>query len=260
MFCFSVAKGGESRFVPCLPPTRIYGYKDTDIYFPDGFIAEGTTTQDTQEDLEEGEHNLETIIGQGKRVCSTKDLEKIHDLLASFLGMACQKSKSKQSLHEAVVSRGELSPDTKRCPICSCVLKTNDDLKVHISLKHEGEGLECEQDMCHRFFITPTALRHHQNTHRKESCEVCVCCTPAQSFVSKNSLRVHQKDMADREENPNGYSCLKCRQNFVAKRYLKDHLKKCGKIPHIPCPSCDKMYRSVGLLNRHMRNKHACPL
>ena len=108
--------------------------------------------------------------------------------------------------------------NVQRCEICAATFTCNDDLKKHMLL-HDAilSQYKYQCETCGRVFDNPSILAEH--------------------------VRLHT-------ERP--YTCKLCNLSFGQPFTLRDHMwTHINGKPH-PCPSCDKCFKSLSYLNRHM--------
>ncbi|CRK99938.1 CLUMA_CG013237, isoform A [Clunio marinus] len=110
-------------------------------------------------------------------------------------------------------------------------------------------NFKCTLPSCNKAFNSRTALGYHLKTHTTERRFVCDQC--AKAFARKYSLVIHRR-IHTGERN---YKCTDCDKSFRASSYLLNHKRiHTGEKPYsCTVASCQKKFRVVGDLKRHMK-------
>ena len=174
------------------------------------------------------------------------------------------------SVHKILKSNGGMK--NFNCEKCDEGFSDNIYLQAHVAKIHEG--LKCFE--CDKVFVEKKYLDGHIDmVHRMKSNLNCDKCD--QVFTDKIYLLAHVATVHE------GLKCSECGQLFVDKKYLDGHItrvhrfqcrhKKCKIIfadksslnSHelnvhnnklFQCETCDKAYRHVDSLNKHIKSAH----
>ncbi|XP_016943469.3 uncharacterized protein rgr [Drosophila suzukii] len=158
-----------------------------------------------------------------------------------------------------------------RCDICSELIKTCDQYKVHRSA-HDGtqpfictlcgKGFQmpcnltvhirrhrrdfpyaCEQ--CDKRFATSTEVAIHLRTHTGERPYICDLC--GKSFKTWSFFDIHRR----RHLNQSTFHCPICAKGFYEKNRFTDHMNSHWAIRKHLCTVCGKTFTTYGNLKKH---------
>ncbi|XP_063703846.1 zinc finger protein 616-like [Culicoides brevitarsis] len=152
-------------------------------------------------------------------------------------------TKSKLSAH----MKSHDSPEFF-CDICSKGYSLKGALTLHMQTHSTERPFFC--DICGKSYKTKYQLRDHQLTHNEERTLKCKMC-PA-TFKLANSLRTHETQV---HASTGPVSCEICGKLCKNKSSLKSHSALHSK-NDIACPHCDKKYKVLDTLKRHMQRTH----
>lgn len=159
------------------------------------------------------------------------------------------------------------------CDQCGKKFLTNGALKVHQRLHTDDRPYECKFPDCGKSFRQWGDLKYHETSiHSDKKDHVCEFC--AKAFARKYSLVIHRR-IHTGERN---YKCTDCDKSFRASSYLLNHkrihtgefslpskhlkifnLSISGEKPYsCNVVSCQKKFRVVGDLKRHMVRVKLC--
>jgi len=136
------------------------------------------------------------------------------------------------------------------CDQCGKKFLTNGALKVHQRLHTDDRPYECKFPECGKSFRQWGDLKYHETSiHSDKKDHVCEFC--AKAFARKYSLVIHRR-IHTGERN---YKCTDCDKSFRASSYLLNHKRiHTGEKPYTcTVSSCQKKFRVVGDLKRHMK-------
>ena len=134
-----------------------------------------------------------------------------------------------------------------KCELCG---KKSFDMERHHRIQHQKEKtLEC--DLCNKKFLTPFALKKHQQTHTaiEERTQTCLKCGVSVANMKQHERFVHQKDLP--------FSCPEqdCQTKFTSSLHLRKHMESVHNKAKLACPQCKKMI-GVNSLASHIRIVH----
>ncbi|XP_022220299.2 uncharacterized protein LOC111072626 isoform X1 [Drosophila obscura] len=158
-----------------------------------------------------------------------------------------------------------------RCDVCSELIKTCDQYKVHRS-GHDGtppfictlcgKGFQmpcnltvhirrhrrdfpyaCEK--CDKRFATSTEVAIHLRTHTGERPYICDLC--GKSFKTWSFFDIHRR----RHLNQSTFSCPICAKGFYEKNRFTDHMNSHWAIRKHLCTVCGKTFTTYGNLKKH---------
>ncbi|KAH8232898.1 hypothetical protein KR026_001739 [Drosophila bipectinata] len=209
---------------------------------------------------------------------TTEQLEKtLFDLRKDF---SAQKRKiltepsdtiSIPLLHAKLAEFLEQNVGPFRCDVCSELVKTCDQYKVHRS-GHDGtqpfictlcgKGFQmpcnltvhirrhrrdfpyaCEQ--CDKRFATSTEVAIHLRTHTGERPYICDLC--GKSFKTWSFFDIHRR----RHLNQSTFHCPICAKGFYEKNRFTDHMNSHWAIRKHLCTVCGKAFTTYGNLKKH---------
>jgi len=207
--------------------------------------------------------------------------------------------KSREYLRRHIKS-GVCQEKIKRitCPKCEKIFKNKKSLSHHINLKRCKAGIiSCTE--CKTRFKNKIYLKEHIRLQRcKKKTETISCPKCKKQLKNKDSLRKHirlqrckkkkgamviQKEPAaniqkimdenipevqvsDKNEEvneavPEIISCLKCKKQFKAKKYLREHirLERCSQESKtFECLKCESSFQKLGHLLQHNKKNVNC--
>uniref|UniRef100_A0A2A4K4S3 C2H2-type domain-containing protein n=1 Tax=Heliothis virescens TaxID=7102 RepID=A0A2A4K4S3_HELVI len=138
-----------------------------------------------------------------------------------------------------------------RCERCILSFPNAEDLKDHISIKHDLNASKFKCTICECSFATDVSFNYHTNKHKKRY--ECIACSErcfSKRGVLKHYDTVHYhgklkeslpEDGTNLEKHQQKVDQIKCLVNSAKEKY--------------PCPQCDKKFQWRGNLLRHL-NSH----
>ncbi|XP_054740445.1 zinc finger protein 568 [Anastrepha obliqua] len=142
-----------------------------------------------------------------------------------------------------------------RCGVCTEVIKTSDQYKIHKS-GHDGmRPFICT--LCGKGFQIPGNLTIHIRRHKGDfpyACEVC-----DKKFATSTEVAIHMRSHTG--ERP--YICDFCGKSFKTWSFYDTHRRAHLKQSNFLCPICDKAFyernRYTDHMNGHLNiRKHVC--
>lgn len=134
------------------------------------------------------------------------------------------------------------------CDLCSKGFSLKGALALHLQTHMSDRPFFC--DICGKSYKTKYQLRDHQMSHNEERTLKCSMC-PA-TFKMPNSLRTHEKQV---HIATGPIACEACGKLCKNKSSLKSHSAlHSGK--NLNCPHCDKIYKVLDTLKRHVQRVH----
>ena len=136
------------------------------------------------------------------------------------------------------------------CDKCSKSFALKDQLKKHKSV-HEKESYCCSQ--CGKVLRSKDNLTIHINSvhegqKKPYSCDKCAKC-----FAQKGQLKIH-RECVHKEET---YPCSQCDKELKSNDSLTRHIKTVHEGQRINiCEYCNKAYGKKLDLNRHLASQH----
>ena len=129
------------------------------------------------------------------------------------------------------------------CPQCGNVFSSLPSLTNHIRNVHQERKLSC--DICGKKCKDNFALKRHVQSHEK-STTPCPKCSRECKDMDKHALRCSSI------AKPKAYTCEICNKKFVAKAYLRQHLKNKHDPKDHFCV-CGKSFQYPFSLKRHQK-------
>ena len=153
----------------------------------------------------------------------------------------------------------------------------------HIKSKHGNQSFACGE--CGKVYQQKHHLKAHISAKHENTPFLHVCVAWSTSFVSRSSLKEHQR--LYHEDKPR-YRCTLCPKVFMVNSHFMSHTNKhynfasykyniyakifqhqcsltthkgvcAGVAPPAPrhvCPTCDKVFKLKCYLDQHIRRKH----
>ncbi|XP_053623418.1 zinc finger and SCAN domain-containing protein 12-like isoform X10 [Plodia interpunctella] len=143
----------------------------------------------------------------------------------------CQIKKASRKLHSFAPIKVDASDIS--CKLCHDIIDNIDDLKAHLSNKHE-KPIEMDNDGILPFKLSKDSFG-------------CVNCSATYSeYKTLNEhLNVHYRN----------FICEECGNGFASASRLKYHTASHG-IKTYPCNSCDKLFTSTAARRHHVSGVH----
>ncbi|XP_043641888.1 uncharacterized protein LOC122612378 [Drosophila teissieri] len=158
-----------------------------------------------------------------------------------------------------------------RCDVCSDLVKTCDQYKVHRSAHDGTQPFICT--LCGKGFQMPCNLTVHIRRHRRDfpySCEHCdkrfatstevaihlrthtgerpyICDLCGKSFKTWSFFDIHRR----RHLNQSTFHCPICAKGFYEKNRFTDHMNSHWAIRKHLCTVCGKTFTTYGNLKKH---------
>ncbi|XP_044736970.1 zinc finger protein 883-like [Chrysoperla carnea] len=135
---------------------------------------------------------------------------------------------------------------------CDKSFKSKQVLHLHYKRCHSNDK---KREVCNICGKSVVYLKNHIYIHKNEKykCEQC-----EQEFTNKYSLDKHTKrkhgNLDDTELNP--YLCNICGKRSENLTMLKRHLTTHSDVKTHKCPICEKLFKSIELVNSHVRYTH----
>lgn len=120
--------------------------------------------------------------------------------------------------------RGKVKePSRKMCEVCGLSLSSCSALSRHRRLKHRaGRPVLCPVTGCGKLFARSQLLESHINCRHSET---------------------------------KPFQCFRCGKQFGAKKYLSDHLARCGEAVY-KCHLCHLLFRDRAARRDHVAKRH----
>ena len=125
----------------------------------------------------------------------------------------------------ATMSRAGDAKDLSRkmCDVCGLSLSSCSALSRHRRLKHrEGRPLLCPVAGCGKWFARAELLQSHVNCRHSET---------------------------------KPFQCFRCGKQFGTKKYMSDHLARCGQSPY-KCQRCQQSFKDRAARRDHVAKRH----
>ncbi|KAG7303632.1 hypothetical protein JYU34_012163 [Plutella xylostella] len=135
------------------------------------------------------------------------------------------------------------------CDACERLFAEEEELNTHVGEAHSEEAGQYTCDMCLYRFPEQAKLEQHMNAHyvyyKCKNCSFeCRELTEMEEHV-KNPHTIIQKPV-----------CIRCKNEFVSKEELKEHLTTCKTYK---CAECDKTFVVRGSYQKHVREHKQDP-
>ncbi|KAM8927988.1 zinc finger and BTB domain-containing protein 40 isoform 2-T2 [Pelodytes ibericus] len=132
------------------------------------------------------------------------------------------------------------------CKHCHMTFTQAAALSYHTKKKHsEGKMYVCQY--CDAVFAQSIELTRHVRTHTGDKPYVCREC--GKGFSQANGLSIHLRTFHNIEDP---YDCQKCRMSFPTLEEHRKHIQVVHSKEFHPCPTCEKIFSSPSLLERHV--------
>ncbi len=141
----------------------------------------------------------------------------------------------------------------QHCNMCLVKFENREDLDKHCEDKHGTQGLQC--GTCGGLVSSQETHGEHVDLHRK--CNVVACGLCGELLADKTLLKDHigEKHRCQVVLHP---ICEICHESWPSKRSLQQHRTAAhGKgRDSVECDTCKKSFKTLGILRRHLRDKH----
>ncbi|CAL1536301.1 unnamed protein product [Lymnaea stagnalis] len=146
------------------------------------------------------------------------------------------------------ISRGELAKHQLtheiKCALCGETFPNKTSRTCHFRVSHPDDILKCPQ--CSIMFATQEDLKKHLVYHKKGKKEQCPVCGVVVSKL-KDHMLLHSQ-----QANEKMYVCDQCPMRYLRKNNLDRHMRThTGEKPYA-CNKCTKRFRSNGMLRKHL--------
>ena len=138
-------------------------------------------------------------------------------------GDICLNLKSKRE--EPISGKGKATKERSRkmCDVCGMSLSCYSALSRHRRLKHRvGSPLFCPVVGCGKWFARAELLDSHASCKHSET---------------------------------KPFQCFRCGKQFGAKKYMSDHLARCGQSPY-KCTVCQQSFKDRSARRDHVAKRH----
>ena len=129
-----------------------------------------------------------------------------------------------------------------QCLTCGKISSKRSHMREHIEIHFEGLNFPCH--ICDKPFTSRASLRNHHTMKR---------CT---GFDSIKDLDRKICEMMKRESDKR-FRCLTCGKMAKNRGHMQEHIEQHIEGLNIPCPQCEKSFRSRGSRRKHIRNLHS---
>ncbi|EDX06204.1 GD10580 [Drosophila simulans] len=212
-------------------------------------------TSYTAEQLEKTLFNLRKDFSAQKRKILTESEDSssiplLHAKLAEFLDQnlgpfrcdicselvkTCDQYKVHRSAHDGT--------QPFICTLCGKGFQMPCNLTVHIRRHRRDFPYSCEQ--CDKRFATSTEVAIHLRTHTGERPYICDLC--GKSFKTWSFFDIHRR----RHLNQSTFHCPICAKGFYEKNRFTDHMNSHWAIRKHLCTVCGKTFTTYGNLKKH---------
>ncbi|XP_074480964.1 uncharacterized protein LOC141761513 isoform X2 [Sebastes fasciatus] len=146
-----------------------------------------------------------------------------------------------------------------KCPHCDKAFKMKKDMKRHLLIHTNPNGLSLACSLCEKKFRNRDSLRGHLRRHSGERPFACSYCD--KRFHRKPTLKEHVRTHTG--ERP--YACTLCDKTFIQSYMLTEHIRRHKKEKPYLCSTCGMSFCSSGGLLVHSRTHsgerpHPCDL
>ncbi|XP_048482364.1 zinc finger protein 160 isoform X2 [Plutella xylostella] len=135
------------------------------------------------------------------------------------------------------------------CDACERLFADEEELNTHVGEAHSEKAGQYTCDMCLYRFPEQAKLEQHMEGHY-----VCYKCKNC-SFECREL-----REMEEHVKNPHNIIqkpvCIRCKNEFVSKEELKEHLTTCKTYK---CAECDKTFVVRGSYQKHVREHKQDP-
>ena len=106
---------------------------------------------------------------------------------------------------------------------------------------------------CEKIFTNEIKLKNHKWRHSTANDKVK--CNYCNALVHKYSIKEHKQSHVNVDNGT--YQCKYCKRNFGRQWQLRSHLLTHeGKKNAFKCNQCDKSYKKIEYVNKHIRYIH----
>lgn len=144
---------------------------------------------------------------------------------------------------------GEESDKKKvyQCGLCSVREDSKDKLMEHFK-SHSKFQVQCKE--CSVFLYSAVDFKKHQNYHWKPGMSLsCKSCDT--NFTEKSQIVEHMRKIHDYK-----YDCPFCGEQFSSKVKATAHEKNHPEHSRFVCTYCERKFRTLDALNKHLDHKH----
>uniref|UniRef100_A0A1B0DNG0 C2H2-type domain-containing protein n=1 Tax=Phlebotomus papatasi TaxID=29031 RepID=A0A1B0DNG0_PHLPP len=126
-----------------------------------------------------------------------------------------------------------------RCPICRHTFSDQETLKTHAMTIHS------------HIIIFPKSLNTKTKNQGTFACKIC-----KRMFIKQKYLQTHVRNIHAIEKD---YQCAHCPKAFSFRYQIVRHLRDVHSSRELPCDRCDKAFKSLEGLNRHIARHEKKP-
>ncbi|KAH8365358.1 hypothetical protein KR084_011413 [Drosophila pseudotakahashii] len=155
--------------------------------------------------------------------------------ICSELVKTCDQYKMHRSAHDGT--------QPFICTLCGKGFQMPCNLTVHIRRHRRDFPYACEQ--CDKRFATSTEVAIHLRTHTGERPYICDLC--GKSFKTWSFFDIHRR----RHLNQSTFHCSICAKGFYEKNRFTDHMNSHWAIRKHLCTVCGKTFTTYGNLKKH---------
>jgi uncharacterized C2H2 Zn-finger protein len=135
-----------------------------------------------------------------------------------------------------------------QCKDCNVILKNKTSFTNHMKLNH-GQGPTFNCRSCDQKFPTNTHLKNHESCHTGEKPHTCQYCP--KTFRIPYLKTVHEQ----RHTRTGAHKCGQCKKSFPQASDYRRHLNTVHQGDRF-CDICCKLFKTKGLLMKHMQEQH----